>query len=108
MGLTPIRTSTFWWVSQVGMLPATAVFLYAGSTVPSLETLAERVIQSVFTPAQITRIVMALTLLGIFPLAVRWSMKLVARLRKRSIAVVDRGSSGTGESGDGPPEHSIP
>src|SRR5579864_1126802 len=30
MGLTEIRLKTFYWVSQLGMLPATAVFVYAG------------------------------------------------------------------------------
>ena len=40
MGLTRIKTRTFWWVSQLGMLPATAAYVYAGSTVPSLRILA--------------------------------------------------------------------
>jgi len=35
MGLTKVRVSTFWWVSQIGMLPSTAAYVYAGSTVPS-------------------------------------------------------------------------
>jgi len=41
MGLTRIRTATFWWVSQVGMLAGTVAYLYAGSTVPSLAHLAD-------------------------------------------------------------------
>ena len=41
MGLTPIRTLTFWWVSQVGMLAGTIVYVYAGSTIPSLAHLAD-------------------------------------------------------------------
>ena len=31
MGLTPIGTWTFYWASQVGMLPATIVYVYAGT-----------------------------------------------------------------------------
>ena len=31
MGLTPIRTWTFYWVSQVGMLAGTVVYVYAGT-----------------------------------------------------------------------------
>ena len=31
MGLTPIRTWTFYWVSQVGMLAGTLVYVYAGT-----------------------------------------------------------------------------
>ena len=43
MGLTPIRTRTFWWVSQLGMLAGTSVYVYAGSSVPDLQTLPERI-----------------------------------------------------------------
>jgi uncharacterized membrane protein YdjX (TVP38/TMEM64 family) len=75
MGLTPIRTWTFWWVSQLGMLAGTAVYVYAGSSVPTLQTLADKGINAVFTPTQLTQIVVAFTLLGVFPLAVRWLMK---------------------------------
>jgi uncharacterized membrane protein YdjX (TVP38/TMEM64 family) len=31
MGLTPIRTWTFYWVSQVGMLAGTLVYVNAGT-----------------------------------------------------------------------------
>lgn len=79
MGLTPIRTRTFWWVSQLGMLAGTTVYVYAGSSVPSLQTLADNGIGAVFTPRQLTQIVIAFALLGLFPLAIRWLMKLFSR-----------------------------
>ncbi|KLU06904.1 membrane protein containing SNARE domain protein [Rhodopirellula islandica] len=79
MGLTPIRTRTFWWVSQLGMLAGTAVFVYAGSSVPDLQTLADKGIGAVFTPSQLTQIVIAFVLLGAFPLVVRFSMKFFGR-----------------------------
>jgi len=41
MGLTRVKTWTFWWVSQIGMLAGTMVFVYAGSTIPSLAQLAD-------------------------------------------------------------------
>ncbi len=41
MGLTRIRTWTYWWVSQLGMFAGTAVFVYAGSTIPGLAQLAD-------------------------------------------------------------------
>lgn len=72
MGLTMIRTWTFWWVSQLGMLPGTVVYVYAGSRVPELQTLADKGIQAVFTPGQVTQITLAFALLGIFPLAMKW------------------------------------
>lgn len=75
MGLTPIRTSTFWWVSQLGMLAGTAVYIYAGSSVPSLQTLADKGIGAVFTPGQITQLLVAFALLGVFPLVTRWVLR---------------------------------
>lgn len=85
MGLTPIRTRTFWWISQLGMLAGTAVYVYAGSSVPSLRILAEKGIDAVFTPSQLGQIVMAFVLLGIFPLAVRWAMKLFLGAKAKPI-----------------------
>ena len=38
-GLTPIRTATFYWVSQVGMLPGTLVYVNAGTQIGRLESL---------------------------------------------------------------------
>lgn len=75
MGLTPIRTLAFWWVSQLGMLPGTIVYVYAGSSVPSLQTLADKGIGAVFSAGQLTRILIAFALLGVFPLVVRWTLR---------------------------------
>lgn len=74
MALTPIRTWTFWWVTQIGMLPAGAMFVYAGTSVPDLETLGEKGPGAVLTP----QLVIAFVLLGITPLLLK---KLLARFR---------------------------
>jgi uncharacterized membrane protein YdjX (TVP38/TMEM64 family) len=74
MGLTPIRVRTFWWASQLGMLPGTAVFVYAGSTAPDLRTLAEQGLQGLSGG----KIALALTLLALLPIGARW---LQSRLR---------------------------
>lgn len=71
MGLTPIRVATYWWVSQVGMLPGTIVYVYAGSTVPDLRTLSEKGASGVITP----QLIAAFVVLGLFPLVVRFIMK---------------------------------
>jgi uncharacterized membrane protein YdjX (TVP38/TMEM64 family) len=81
MGLTPLRVGTFWWVSQLGMLPGTAVFVYAGSAVPSLNALAERGAAGILTP----KVLAAFVLLGLFPIAVK---KIMARWRGRSAVPV--------------------
>ena len=67
MGLTPIKTWTFWWVSQVGMFAGTCVYMYAGASVPSLKVLAERGISEIVSP----QLLLAFALLGLFPLIVR-------------------------------------
>jgi len=41
MAALPIRTSHFWCVSQMGMLPATVLYVLAGSSLPGLQELRE-------------------------------------------------------------------
>ncbi|QDV86796.1 TVP38/TMEM64 family protein [Planctomycetes bacterium TBK1r] len=83
MGLTPIRVRTFWWVSQLGMLAGTAVYVYAGSRVPNLSVLAEAGVSAVIAPSQLLQLTVAFALLGIFPLAVR---KILAAFRGPKVA----------------------
>lgn len=74
MGLTAIRVWTFWWVSQLGMLAGTAVFVYAGTSVPTLQELSEKGATGILTP----QLIIAFILLGTFPLLVK---KIVSRIR---------------------------
>ncbi len=73
MGLTPIKTRTFYWVSQLGMLPGTAVFVNAGTQLAQIETLG-----GLLSPALIG----SFALLGIFPLIAK---KLVEMLQARKV-----------------------
>ena len=41
MGLTSIRTVTFYWVSQVGMFPATLLYVNAGSRLGDLKSISD-------------------------------------------------------------------
>ena len=77
MGLTPIRTRTFYWVSQLGMLPATVIYLYAGSQLPDLKSLGELNASAILTP----QLLIAFVLLAAFPFLARAVMN---RVRKRS------------------------
>ena len=86
MGLTPIRARTYWWVSQVGMLAGTAVYCYAGSRVPDLQTLMEKGAGSVFTPSQLTQITVAFVLLGVFPIVVKKLMAFFSHKRSTDAA----------------------
>jgi len=88
MGLTPIRPRTYWWVSQLGMLPGTAVYVYAGSSVPNLKTLAEKGLGGILSP----QLIVAFVLLGIFPLIVK---KVMQRLRPANTQKPQDGSPAT-------------
>ncbi len=59
MGLTHIKTQTFYWVSQVGMLAGTLVYVNAGTQLGQLESLS-----GILSPGLIGSFI----LLGIFPL----------------------------------------
>lgn len=70
IGLTRMRVRTFWWVSQLGMLPGTVVYVLAGASAPSLQTIAERGLASLLD----WRLIGALALLGLTPLAIKWTL----------------------------------
>lgn len=59
MGLTPIKTFPFYWVSQIGMLAGTAVFVNAGTQLAQITSL-----KGILSPA----ILGSFVLLGIFPI----------------------------------------
>lgn len=62
MALTPLRLGTYYWVSQVGMLPATLVFVNAGRELGRLESLS-----GILSPG----FLFSFALLGLFPLTMR-------------------------------------
>jgi uncharacterized membrane protein YdjX (TVP38/TMEM64 family) len=59
MGLTALKTSTFYWVSQVGMLAGTLVYVNAGTQLGKLDSLS-----GILSPI----VVGSFVLLGVFPL----------------------------------------
>ncbi|EHP3507770.1 TVP38/TMEM64 family protein [Vibrio cholerae] len=65
MGLTPISTWRYYWVSQIGMLPGTAVYLNAGTQLAEISSLGEIVSLPVLA---------SFVLLGVFPIVVKWLM----------------------------------
>ncbi|MFQ1779478.1 FAD-dependent oxidoreductase [Aeromonas veronii] len=73
MGLTPIRVSTYYWVSQLGMLPGTFVYVLAGSELGQLTSTG-----NILSPG----LMVALTLLGLMPWLVK---KLTAHLALRRL-----------------------
>jgi len=73
MGLTKMKTWTYYWVSQLGMLAGTAVYVNAGTQLGQLDSL-----QGILSPALLGSFV----LLGLFPLIAR---KIVEAVQKRKV-----------------------
>lgn len=82
MGLTPIRTWTFYWVSQVGMLAGTIVYVYAGTKLGEFRISFG--------------LLAAFALLGVFPLIAKKALdaikarKVYARWAARRPSTFDR------------------
>ncbi len=76
MGLTRISLWQFYWVSQVGMLAATFVFVFAGTQLAAIESLS-----GILSPG----LIVALSLLGLFPLLAKKSMNWLRRARQQSL-----------------------
>ncbi len=96
MGLTPLATRTFYWVSQLGMLAGTIVYVNAGTQLARIESL-----DGILSPGLIA----SFTLLGVFPLIARKvvdgvkAKRVYARWKKprrfdRNIVVIGAGSAG--------------
>lgn len=72
MGLTPIRVSTYYWVSQLGMLPGTFVYVLAGSELANLTSTG-----NILSPG----LMVALTLLGLMPMLLKGLQRRLAQHR---------------------------
>ncbi|HEX2542912.1 MAG TPA: FAD-dependent oxidoreductase [Caldimonas sp.] len=97
MGLTSIRPWTFYWVSQLGMLAGTLIYVNAGTQLARIDSLS-----GIASPGLLA----SLALLGVFPLAARKIVDAVqarrtvaARYRRprrfdRNLVVIGAGSAG--------------
>ncbi|AGA33885.1 FAD-dependent pyridine nucleotide-disulfide oxidoreductase [Thioalkalivibrio nitratireducens DSM 14787] len=96
MALTPMRTWTFYWVSQVGMLAGTAVYVNAGTQLGRLDSP-----EGILSPT----LILSFALLGIFPLFARRALEVLRRRRvyrgwerprryDRNLIVIGAGAAG--------------
>jgi len=74
MGLTSLRALTFYWVSQLGMLPGTLVYINAGSELANIESLND-----ILSPTLIG----SFALLGTFPLLVKKMLTFIEKRRRK-------------------------
>ncbi len=96
MGLTPIRVWTYAWVSLLGMLPATAIYVNAGTQLAQIERPSD-----VLSPG----IIGSFVALALFPWIARWGLGLWRRRQlgrsadrprsfDRNVIVIGAGSAG--------------
>ena len=62
MGLTTMKLLTFYWVSQIGMLPGTMVYVNAGKELGQIESLS-----GILSPG----LILSFVILGVFPITVK-------------------------------------
>ncbi|MGB5984020.1 MAG: TVP38/TMEM64 family protein, partial [Desulfobacterales bacterium] len=62
MGLTPMSLGTFYWVSQLGMLPGTLVYVNAGKELAKIDNLS-----GILSPS----LLISFAILGVFPLTMK-------------------------------------
>jgi uncharacterized membrane protein YdjX (TVP38/TMEM64 family) len=72
IGLTPMPLRTFYWVSQLGMLPGTIVYINAGKELAKIDALS-----GILSPG----LLISFAILGIFPISVK---KLMAWYRTKT------------------------
>jgi len=98
MGLTPIRTWTYYWVSQVGMLAATIVYVNAGTQLAQIDSLA-----GILSPALLGSFALLATFPFLAKRGVAWweARQVLAPWRKRrpqrfdyNMVVIGAGSAG--------------
>ncbi len=96
MGLTPIRTITYFWVSQLGMLLGTIVYVNAGTQLAAIDTLGD-----IASPGLLA----SFAALGLMPWVGKWIMAFIKRRRvyarwnrpknfDRNLVVIGAGAAG--------------
>jgi uncharacterized membrane protein YdjX (TVP38/TMEM64 family) len=73
MGLTTMKVYWFYFISQIGMFPATLIYVNAGTQLSSIESTGD-----IFT----LKMIISFSLLGIFPFLAKWFLKVLKHFIK--------------------------
>ena len=84
MGLTPIKTLTFFLVSQLGMLAGTIVYVFAGTQLAQINNLKD-----IFS----VELILSFTLLGLFPLIAKKTIDFIQSRRQLENNEIENESS---------------
>ena len=72
LALTKLKTSTFYWASQIGMLAGTAVYVNAGTQIAQIQSLGD-----VADP----KLLLSFALLGVFPIVAKYALAWLKRVK---------------------------
>ena len=73
-GLTNMRALTFYWMSALGMLPGTILYVWAGAQLATVTS-----VQDIVSP----QVIGAFVLLGVFPLIVKKGWEIFSRAKNQ-------------------------
>lgn len=77
-GATGMQTRTFWWTTQLGLLPRAAVWVFVGAGLPSLRVVAENGVMSLVDPS----LLLGVTLMAFLPIFIRYGLRYPLRRSK--------------------------
>ena len=75
MGLTPIRVALFYIVSQIGMLPGTLAFVFAGTQLSQINSL-----KGILSP----KLLLAFAIIGLLPLVLKLLLNARSKAKQKS------------------------
>ena len=76
LGLTKLKTITFYWASQIGMLAGTAVYVNAGTQLANIDNLGD-----VANP----KLLLSFALLGVFPIIAKYALAFLKRDKNTAV-----------------------
>ena len=94
-GTTSVPLRTFAWTTLIGILPGTMVFVFVGTRIPTLATIADKGAWELLDPFLLAVLGFAI----VFPATVHWAVRYIDRRRKskRADSVLE---GGEGDSSD--------
>lgn len=75
LALTKLKTFTFYWASQIGMLAGTAVYVNAGTQLAEISSTAD-----IVSP----KLILSFVLLGVFPILAKWTLNFLRNKNEAS------------------------
>jgi len=77
LALTKLKTFTFYWASQLGMLAGSAVYVNAGTQLAEINSTSD-----ILSP----KLLLSFALLGVFPIIAKWALSMMRKNKEEAAA----------------------